>query len=106
VRVRVRECLRVCVGAQVCANSCARVALCAVKLACVVSDRPVASMTPPYSSTLSRKWHDFRKKKLLNLKCVLILFQNLPKAFLILRRIQRGITIKLERLRVKYPLFL
>jgi hypothetical protein len=48
----------------------------------------VASSSPPYYSALSHKWCDFRKKKLLNVKCVLqFSLQHLSKTFPILRRI-------------------
>jgi hypothetical protein len=42
-----------------------------------------------YFSTLSHKWHDFLKKKLLNTKYVLISLQMLSEIFLILRRTER-----------------
>jgi hypothetical protein len=49
-----------------------------------------------YSTTLSHKQHDFRKKKLLNTKvCSLQLF--LSETFFVIRKIQRDIITKVHR---------
>jgi len=50
----------------------------------------VACPAPKYFSTLSHKWHDFRKKRFLNVKCVFrVSLQHLPLTFFIRRRTQR-----------------
>ena len=54
--------------------------------------------TSQYFSTFSHKRHSFRKK-LENIKCVLILCTQLPETFFILRGTKRG-------LHVKYRLFM
>jgi len=51
---------------------------------------------PPlhYFSTLSHKWHDFREKRLLNIKCVFrFSLQRLSKTFFILGRNERDMII-------------
>ena len=53
---------------------------------------------------LAHKRHDFRKKKLLNIKYVLL--QLLSETFHILRRIQRDIIMNVHRYSCKVPLFL
>jgi hypothetical protein len=65
----------------------------------------VACMEIPYFATLSHKRQHFRKK-LLNMKCVLILSTNLPETILILRRIQRDIIIKIHRSSGRVPAIL
>jgi hypothetical protein len=52
----------------VCARASVHVAMCLIVTSLLV---PLA---PPYFSTLSHNRHDFRKKNVLNIKCVLILF--------------------------------
>jgi hypothetical protein len=55
---------------------------------------PAASLAVPYFSTLSHKRYDFRKKKITEYEMrVLIFSANLYETFLVLRRIQRDITI-------------
>ena len=68
----------------------------------------MARLAPPYLSTISHNRCDFRgEKKVAEHKiCVLILFTNLSKTFLILRIIWRDIVINVKSLHVKYPLFL
>jgi hypothetical protein len=64
----------------------------------------VASLAPSYFSTLSHKRHDFRKKKkLLNIKCVLIFSANLSETFLTLRIIQQDIVINVKTFSCKVP---
>jgi hypothetical protein len=66
----------------------------------------VACLALPYFSTLSHKRHDFRKK-FLNTKCVFWFFlQPLSQTFLILRRIQRDIIIKVHRSSCKVPVII
>jgi hypothetical protein len=70
----------------------------------------VLCLALPYCSTLSHKLHDFRKKKKwLNIKCVFwSTLQLLPETFLVLRRIQWDIMIKVYRssCKIGYPLVL
>jgi len=57
--------------------------------------------------TLSHKRHDFRGKKLLDMKSVFLFYvQNVSETFLILRRIQWNHIINVLGLQVKYSLFL
>jgi hypothetical protein len=65
----------------------------------------VVCLVLPDFSTLSMKRRDFRKNRVLNIKCVFLVFlQLVPEIFLILRRIQQDILCL--RLHVKYPLCL
>jgi hypothetical protein len=58
-----------------------------------------------YFSTFSHKQHDFRKKKLLNTKCVFLFsLQLLSETFLVLRRNERDVIKMSVGLHVKYPL--
>jgi hypothetical protein len=67
----------------------------------------VACLAVQYFSTLSHKRHDFRGKKVLNIKCVFwFSLQLLSETFLILRRIQRDIIINVHRSSCKVPLLL
>jgi hypothetical protein len=60
-----------------------------------------------YFSTLSHKWHDFRKKKLLNTKRVICFsLQLLCKPFLILRRTEGDIIINVYWSSCKVPVIL
>jgi len=71
--------------------------------------RHISSVACPslsYFSTLSQKRHDFRGKKVLNIKCVFWFIYNFFETFLILRRIQLDIIISVYSLHWKYPLFL
>ena len=65
----------------------------------------VACPPLPYFSTLSHKWHDFRKKIIDNTMCVLMFFTTFSETFPILRRIQRNIIIN-AYWHVKQPLLL
>ena len=66
----------------------------------------VAYLALPYFSTLSHKWHDFRKN-VLNIKCVFwFSVRLLSKILLILRRIQEDIIINVHKSSCKVPLFL
>ena len=58
----------------------------------------VAYLALPYFSTLSHKMHDFRKKKVIEHK-IMVLFsiQLLSETFLILRTIQSDIIINVHR---------
>jgi hypothetical protein len=70
---------------------CAFVALCTQHAMCI-HHVTMASPARHYFSTLSHKRHDFRKKKVLNLKSVFrISLQLLSKTFFILRIIERDI---------------
>jgi hypothetical protein len=54
----------------------------------------VACSALQYFSTLSHKWHDFLKRKSLNIKCVFwFSLQLLSETFLILRRTERGTNV-------------
>jgi hypothetical protein len=66
----------------------------------------VAPLAPPYSSTLSNKRHDFRKKVTEPKLRVSIFFAILSKTFLILRRIQRDIVKNVETPSSKVPVIL
>ena len=60
-----------------------------------------------YSSTLSHKWHDFRKTKVSEHKMRVLIFSTiLSETFLILRRNERDMIKMHIGLHVKYPLFL
>ena len=57
----------------------------------------------PYFSTLCHKHHEVRKKKVIECKmCVLILFINLSKIFLILRRIWPHSIINIHSIHIKH----
>jgi hypothetical protein len=64
----------------------------------------VACPAVEYFSTLSHKGHDL-KKKLLNIKCVLIFFRTLAETFCIVRRNERDMTKVYIDLHLKYPFF-
>ena len=67
----------------------------------------VASLAAPYFSALPIKRHDFRKKMLLNIKCVFwFSLQLLFETFLILRIIQRDIVINVKMSSCKVPVVL
>jgi hypothetical protein len=70
---------------------------------------PYCHVTCPalhYFSTLSPKRHDFREKKILNIKRVFWFSLHLSEIFLILRRSERDVIKMYIGLHVKYPLFL
>ena len=68
---------------------------------------PVTCLAVPYFSTLSHKRHDFRKEKVLEYKIfVLILYATLSETFLILRKIERGITTNVHKSSYKVPVIL
>jgi hypothetical protein len=66
----------------------------------------VACPALPYFSTLSHKRHDFQKRKLLNIKCVLSFSKILCEILLILEIIQQYIIINVLRSSCKVPLLL
>ena len=66
----------------------------------------VASLAPPYFSTLSIKLHDFRKNVTERKMCVLIFSTNLSQTLLILKSIQRDIVINVKASSCKVPLIL
>jgi hypothetical protein len=67
----------------------------------------VASLAVPCFSTLSHKRHDFREEKGIEYKMrVFIVSKFLFETFLILRRIQRDITINVHRSSCKVPVML
>ena len=67
----------------------------------------VARSAVQYISTLSHKWHDFRKKKLSNKKWALFFsLQRLSETFFILKITERDMIIIFTDLHVKYTLFL
>ena len=64
----------------------------------------VAWLALQYSSILSHKWHDFPKKKVLNIKCIFLFsLQPLSETFRILRRIEQDIIINILRPSCKIP---
>ena len=67
----------------------------------------VACLALKYFSTLSHKWHDCRKKKLLYTKCVFWLFlQILYETSLVLRRTKRDIVKNIHWSSCKVPVIL
>jgi hypothetical protein len=67
----------------------------------------VTCQTLPYFSTLSHERHDLRRKKLLNIKCMIWFpLQLLSETFLILRRIQWDTIINVHRSSGKVPVIL
>ena len=61
---------------------CMRVRACSLAYPACSSYAPyltsfVAPLAPPHFSTLSHKRHDFRKRKLLNIKCVFLFFSTM-----------------------------
>jgi hypothetical protein len=66
----------------------------------------VACLAVPYFSTLSHKRYHFRVKVIEHKMCVLIFSTTLSETFLILKIIQRDITINVHRAVCKVPLLL
>jgi hypothetical protein len=65
-----------------------------------------ASLAPSHFSIFSHKWHDFREKKLQNIKCVFLFsVQRLFEMFLIMRKTERNIVIIVRNINVNCPLF-
>jgi hypothetical protein len=60
----------------------------------------------PNFSALSNKRRDFQKKKLLNINYVLNFLYNMSGIFIILRRIQRDITINVRSSSCTIPVIL
>jgi hypothetical protein len=75
-----------------------------MKCACDVFSS-VAGLDLQYFSTFSHKQHDFRKKKLLNLKCVSS-FSNLCEIFLTVGRTERDIIENVYWSSCKVPVIL
>jgi hypothetical protein len=87
-----------------CTCTCARIALLIQHATCMhhIVTSFLTPMAPPYFSTLSHKWHNFREKRL-NIKYVFLFFLEIVcKTFLILRRIWRDIAVSVKRCYVKY----
>jgi hypothetical protein len=66
-----------------------------------ISLSPAASLAPPFSSRLSHKQNDVRKRKLLNTKCVFIS----TITFLVLRINQRGVITNVHSSPCKVPAY-
>ena len=66
----------------------------------------VASLAPPYFSSLSHKRHDFRKRVTEHKTCVSFSLKLLLKTFLSLKKNSARYCYKVKSLHVKYPLFL
>jgi hypothetical protein len=75
-----------------------------MQCACAVLSS-VACPTVQYSSTLSHKGHDFRKK-VLDIKRVLIFSATLSATFFVLRRNERKMIKMCIGIHVRHPLFL
>ena len=91
-----------------CACACWHVALhihVATRMRHVVTSF-VAPLVPPYFSTLSHKWHNFRGKKITEHKMWVLIFSTVLKNISHSKEIQRGIAINVKCLHVKYLLFL
>jgi hypothetical protein len=67
----------------------------------------VASLAPSAFSTVSHKRQDFLKKKVTEHRTYVLIFStNLSETFLILRKIQRDIVIKVKKSSRKVPVIL
>jgi hypothetical protein len=69
---------------------------------------PVTGLTVPRSSTLWHGWHDFRKKKLLNTKCCVMISSTtfVWNHISFSEEFSEVVSYKYTCLHVKYPLFL
>ena len=62
-------------------------------------------LTPLYISTLYHKWHDFRKKRIIEQKmCAVPVAKIFPEKSLILRRNQQDIILNVHRSSSKVPI--
>jgi hypothetical protein len=69
----------------------------AKRMRCIILSSMVC-LAVPYFSTLSHKQHDFREKRLVNIKCVFWFYLNLLSAnFLSLRITERDVIISVHR---------
>ena len=66
----------------------------------------VACPAVQYFSTLSHKWHDFRKKVIENKMCAFTFSTIFSETFLILRKLSKIWSKKYAGLHVLYPIFL
>ena len=94
-------CVRACVCARVCGFTSAgvylRVWAYLSSMTCAGAILSAFYLALPYFSILSHKWHDFREKKVLNIKCVFWFSpQHLSQTFLILQKTERDIIINVK----------
>ena len=98
-------CVRARARARVCMNSCFSYPACNSYLLCAVLSY-VACLAVPYFITSSHKRYDFREKKLVDIKLVLIFKTTFIKTFIILRKIQRHAIITIYRSSCIVPVIL